>query len=223
MDRWNRWRDGLLAGVGLATGSFAMALTFGATAVQAGLPAHAVVVMSLVTFSGSAQFAFVAALSSGGGLAPALGSASLINLRFVPMAAACSQALRGGPWRRAIEAQVVVDGSWAAAQQPGGAVKRDTLIPATLVQWPAWVIGTAIGAYAAPPATVFRQLGLDVIFPAFFTVLLVDVIRQRPDLRVSMACAGLLTALMLWLLPAGLALMIGAIPAILTLRTGRSA
>jgi len=87
------------------------------------------------------------------------------------------------------------------------------------VQWPAWVIGTAIGAYVAPPATIFRQLGLDVIFPAFFTVLLIDVIRQRPDLRVAMTCAGFLTALMLWFLPAGLALLVGAIPALLVLRT----
>ena len=223
MKRWDRWRDGLLIGVGLAAGSFAMALTFGATAVHAGLPAFAVVVMSLVTFSGSAQFAFVTALASGGGLVPALGSASLINLRFVPIAAACSQALRGGPWRRAVEAQAVVDGSWAAAQQPDGSVKRDTLIPATLVQWPAWVTGTAIGAYAAPPTTIFYRLGLDVIFPAFFAVLLVDVIRQRPDLRIAMACSGLLTALMLWFLPAGPALLVGATPALLTVRTGRSA
>jgi len=62
-----------------------------------------------------------------------------------------------------------------------------------------------------------------VIFPAFFAVLLVDVIRQRPDLRIAMACSGLLTALMLWFLPAGPALLVGATPALLTVRTGRSA
>ena len=77
-------------------------MSFGAYAVTHGWPAGLTILMSLVVFSGSAQFAIVTAFA-GGGLGPALVSASLINLRFVPMAAATSTSLRGSRWRRALE------------------------------------------------------------------------------------------------------------------------
>ena len=47
--------------------------------------------------------------------------------------------------RRAAEGQAVVDASWAMANQGDGRFDRDLLVGATLPQYPAWVLGTALG------------------------------------------------------------------------------
>jgi len=217
---WERWRRGLAVGAGLAAAAFALAVTFGAFAVQAGLHPALAIAMSALAFSGSAQFAFVTSLSGGGGIGAGLGAATLMNLRFVPMAAACAPALRGGRLRRGVEAQLVVDGSWAAAQRPDGTVERDVLVPATLVQWPVWVGGTAIGALGAPSLELTHRLGLDAVFPAFFAVLLVDVLRQRPALRPRIAAGAAVACASLWVVPVGVAMLLGALPALLPGRRG---
>jgi len=172
--------------------------------------------MSLVTFSGSAQFAFVAAVA--GGLAPALGAASLINLRFVPMAATTADALRGGILRRSLEAQAVVDGSWAAAHRADGTIDRDLLVAATLVQWPAWTAGTAIGAFLLPSTSALHALGLDAVFPVFFALLLVDIVRSQPRTRRLGAASACCTALALLVAPVGISMLAGCLPSLLAAR-----
>lgn len=209
----NSWSRGIAVGASLAAASFALAVTFGAYAVHAGLSPAVAIALSALVFSGSAQFAFVTVLASG--VWPALGAAALMNARFLPMAATCASALRGGRLRRALEAQCVVDGSWAAAQQPDGTVDRGILIPATLVQWPVWIAGTAVGSLFAPSMELTHQLGLDAVFPAFFAVLLLDVARQRPAMRPLLAGGAAFTAAGLWVAPEGLALLASAAPALL--------
>ncbi len=211
------WRRGLTVGAGLAAGSFALAISFGAFAVLHDVPPWLAVLMSLVTFSGSAQFAFVAAV--GGGLGPALGAAALINLRFVPMAATTADALRGGVVQRSLEAQAVVDGSWAAAHRSDGTIDREFLLAATLVQWPAWAAGTAIGAFLLPSTSTLHALGLDAIFPAFFALLLLDLLRTRPGLRSLSAASACCTALALLVVPVGVAMLAGCLPSLLTARS----
>jgi predicted branched-subunit amino acid permease len=210
------WRSGLRAGAGLAAGAFVLAVSFGAFAVTHGWPAAMVILMSTVVFSGSAQFALVTAFT-GGGIGPGLAAASLVNLRFIPMAAATARYLRGGPLRRAVEGQAVVDGSWVAAQRPDGATDRAALIAATAVQWPAWVLGTAIGALAVPSTSVIHSAGLDLVFPGFFAVMLYDSLAARPRLIPVALMAAVIAGLTCRVLPAGVALLAAAAAVTLTL------
>ena len=83
------WREGLRVGATLALATAALAVSFGAYATLAGWPPLATIAMSALAFSGSAQFAFITATAGGSGLLAGLGAAALLNLRFVPMAAAC--------------------------------------------------------------------------------------------------------------------------------------
>ena len=218
-------RAGMRVGTGLAAGSFVLAVTFGATAQQAGWGAIAPVVASMAVFSGSAQFALVTGLVGGGAAWAAVASAALINLRFLPMALAVTPALHGGRLRRALEAQAVVDGSWVAAHLGGGRFDRRLLLGATLLQWPAWVAGTALGVLVAPPPQLERALGLDVVFPAFFAVLLLSdfrASRRAPGARTAGALSGGLTAALLLVAPLSLALLGGSAAALLGLRQHRT-
>lgn len=210
------WRPGLRVGAVLGAGSFLLAVTFGAFAVSHGWPPVLTVVMSTLVFSGSAQFALVAALAGGGGAVPAVAAASLVNLRFVPMAASIAGHLRGGRWRRAAEGQAVVDGSWVAAQRPDGGFDRTTMLAATLVQWPMWVAGTAIGAFAVPNASVLRAAGLDLVFAGFFALLLFDVLASRWRLAPVAIAATVIAGSTCYFLPNGVALLVAAAAVLLT-------
>jgi predicted branched-subunit amino acid permease len=201
-------------GLGLAAGSFLLAVSFGAFAVRHGWPAALTVLMSAVVFSGSAQFALVTAFA-GGGLGPALAGASLMNLRFLPMGAATAVHLRGGPLRRAAEGQAIVDGSWVAAQRPDGGFDRGTMFGATAVQWPAWVLGTAVGALIVPGTSVAEAAGLDLVFPGFFGLLLYDALRARPGLLPVGLGAAAVAGAACRMLPVGVALVLSAAAALL--------
>jgi predicted branched-subunit amino acid permease len=83
------------------------------------------------------------------------------------------------------------------------------------VQWPAWIAGTAIGAIFAPSTEFMHDLGLDVIFPAFFLVLLLDALRDRPRMIPIALVAGVIGAVAALVVPAGVALLACALAALL--------
>ena len=102
-----------------------------------------------------------------------------------------------------------------AAQNGDGTLDREKLFGATLVQWPAWIAGTAIGALFAPSTDFMRQFGLDVIFPAFFLVLLLDALRGRPRLVLIALVAAVIAAVSVLVLPGGVALLLCGLAALL--------
>ena len=210
------WRGGFQIGVSLGAGAFALAVSFGAFATLHGWPPLAVIAMSVVVFSGSAQFALVTSMAGGAGLSTGLTAAALINTRFIPMAAASASSLHGSRLRRALEGQAVVDGSWVSAQRPDGGVDREKMIGATLVQWPAWILGTAIGAIFVPSTEFIHAAGLDLIFPCFFLLLLLDALRSRADHRLVAAAAVVIAAGACIVLPPGVALLLCGVAAALT-------
>jgi predicted branched-subunit amino acid permease len=63
------------------------------------------------------------------------------------MGIALGPSLPGGPAKRALQGQAVVDGSWALAAQGDGTFDRWRLFGATLPQFVAWVGGTAPSAW----------------------------------------------------------------------------
>ncbi len=206
-------------GVGLAAASFLLAVTFGAMVRAQGWGIAAPLVCSALVFSGSAQFALASALS--GGIVPAVTAAGLINARFLPMGVAVAASLQGGRLRRAIEGQSVVDGSWVAAHLGEGRFDRERLIGATVVQWPAWVAGTAVGVFVAPPPRIAEALGLDLVFPAFFLVLLMEELRTSRKARLAAGTGGAIAMALILVVPVGLALIASTLAALVGLQKRR--
>ena len=211
----SRLRAGARAGSPFAAASFVLALSFGVVAVDAGLPAVAAVVMSVVVFAGSAQFASVGIVAAGGGLPAAVGAAALMNSRFLPMGFALGPSLRGSRLRRAVEGQAVVDSSWAMAANGDGTFDREFLFGHTGVQYVAWVAGTVVGVVL--PSVDSRALGLDAVFPAFFLALLVAEVRDRQRFGVAVA-AGLVALALVPVVPPGVPVLLGGAAALVGLR-----
>jgi 4-azaleucine resistance transporter AzlC len=190
--------EGARAVLPLALATGLMGVSFGVLAYAAGWGEVAPIVFSVVAFSGTAQFAVVSVMGGGGGAVPAIVAAVLLNARFLAMGIAVAPYLKGGPLRRALEGQAVVDASWAMASRGGGRFDREFMIGATVPQMALWIGGTVGGVMVGGVVGNVERWGLDVIFPAFYLALLVEELRAG---RRAVAAALIAAALALALVP----------------------
>jgi 4-azaleucine resistance transporter AzlC len=218
VSREDSFRQGLRIGLGFAIPGFVLAVSFGVLARSLGWGVAAPIVSSIVVFSGSAQFAIANVLGAGGTVAAAVIAAVLVNARFAPMSVALASALKGGPIRRAFEAQLNVDASWAVANRGEGPFDRELMIGSTLPQGVAWIGGTAVGVFAGDAIGDPDRFGLDVIFPAFFLGLLIEELRRGRPQVASAAIAGAVAILLIPFTPAGIPIIVSCVGALVGLR-----
>jgi branched chain amino acid efflux pump len=214
--RLAEYRHGLRAGVGFGAAAGVVGISFGVVA-QPVMGSVAPIVMSVFVFAGSAQFGATAVLASGGGALTAILTGAMLNARFLAMGLAAAPALRGGPLRRALEGQAVVDASWALAARGEGGFDREALLGATIPQYPAWVLGTVIGVLLGGTIGNPADFGLDAIFPAFFLALLAAEL-NRPMVVPVVVLAGAIALALTPVLPAGLPVLLASTTALLGLR-----
>ena len=209
-------RAGVRAGLPLVVPTLAVGISFGVLA-EPVMGTVAPIVMSVVVFAGSAQFAALSVLAAGGGAPAAITAGLLMNTRFLPMGFGVAPALRGGPLQRAAEGQAVVDASWAIASRGGGHFDRGLLLGSTIPQAVGWMGGTAIGAIAGSALSEPERFGIDAIFPAFFLALLWEEAKGGRALGVAIG-GGLVTLALLPLVPPGLAVFAALAVALVGLR-----
>jgi 4-azaleucine resistance transporter AzlC len=189
-----RLAPGARAGIPLGVAGLLLGISFGVVA-EPEMGALAPVVMSAVVFAGAAQFAATAVLADGGSAVAAIVAGILLNLRFLPMGISIAPSVRAPAATRAVVGQGLVDASWAIAHRGEGRYDVPYMLGATLMQYPAWVIGTAIGVLAGDVIGNPEDFGLDAIFPAFFLVLLANELRDGPSAGAALIGAGLAIAL----------------------------
>jgi 4-azaleucine resistance transporter AzlC len=182
---------GARASVPFVLATLALGVSFGVLARSLGWGIVAPVAFSAIAASGSAQFAVAAVLGSGGGPLAAVVAAALLNARFGPMGVAVAPYLKGGPLRRALEGQTVIDASWALASRGGGRFDREFMIGSMLPQYAAWVGGTVVGVLGEGLIGDLEKVGLDVVFPAFFLVLLKHELGSARTVAVALTAAAL--------------------------------
>jgi 4-azaleucine resistance transporter AzlC len=218
--RWGTARPelakGMRAGVPYAVASGLVGVSFGVLARPVMGPAAAIV-MSVIVFAGSAQFAALAVLSAGGGALPAIVAGVLLNLRFVPMGIAIAPWLPHGSLGRALRGQALIDASWALANRGDGRFDTEFLLGSTLVQYPAWVLGTALGVAVGASIGNPDTLGLDAIFPAFFLGLLLNEIR-RPLAPGVCALGAVIALALIPVAPAGVPIIAASLAVVAGLR-----
>jgi 4-azaleucine resistance transporter AzlC len=209
-------REGIRKGLPLVLPTLAGGITFGVLA-QPVMGSVAPVVMSIVVFSGAAQFAALTVLTAGGGALAAIAAGMLMNGRWLPMGLAIGPFLSGGRRRRAAQSLALVDASFALASRGDGTYDRGILIGATLPQAAAWTGGTLIGVLSGSVLTDPSAFGLDAIFPAFFAVLLWGEARGRMPMTAALIGAAIALALMPFA-PPGVPVLAASAAALLGLR-----
>jgi 4-azaleucine resistance transporter AzlC len=189
------YRDGVRSVGPLAIAVFAFGLAFGVLARGTGMGAIAPIVMSLTTFAGSAQFAAVTVLASGGSAATAILAAALLNARYVPIGVTVAPFMRGSVWSRLAHAQLIVDESWAIASEGDGRWNPRVLLGAGTGIYVGWVGGTTIGVVFGDLIGDPNRLGLDAAFPALFLALLAPQVRNRLSITAALLGAAIAIAL----------------------------
>lgn len=217
-DQRERYYAGARAALPFALATGVLGVSFGVLAGSLGWGALAAIGSSVIICSGSAQFAVAAVLGSGGGPFAAILAAVLLNARFGPMGVAIGPYLKGGPLRRALEGQAVIDASWALASRGGGRFDREFMIGATVPQVVAWIGGTAVGVLGGDFVGNPERLGLDVIFPAFFLVLLMEELRGGRSAITVAVIAAVLALLLVPHAPPGVPVIAACAAAFLGLR-----
>ena len=174
-----------IAPFGAAAAAFAA--SFAVLAPQAGFDAVSAMVMSATTFAGSAQFGAVSVLESGGGVAAAIAAAVLLNARYAPISVTVADEFDGPLLRRLLEAQLIVDESWALSRREDGRYDKRLLIGGGLVLYVCWVGGTALGTLIGDRLGDPERYGLDAAFPALFLALLISQVTSRRALAAALA------------------------------------
>src|SRR5437588_7360801 len=185
---------GIRRGIPYGVAVFAIAMSFGVLA-RPLMGAVAPIVMSIIVFSGSAQFGALAVLSAGGSTGAAIAAGVLLNARYLAMGLALAPSLRGAWLTRAGLAMTTVDASWAAASTRDGGFDPWYMAGASIPQYIGWVSGTVIGVAIGATLGDPNRFGLDALFPAFFIALLFEEAHGRA--RIAAAAGGGAIALVL--------------------------
>ena len=209
-------RAGLRAGLPLILPTFAIGISFGVLA-QPVMGSVAPIVMSVIVFSGAAQFAALTVLAAGGGVAAAIAAGMLMNARWLPMGFAVGPYLAEGRLARFAQSMALVDASFALSSRGDGTYDRGVMIGATLAQGGAWIGGTVVGVLGGHALGHPQEYGLDAMFLAFYLSLLVGEAHGRTAIAAALLGAGIALALMPFT-PAGVPVVAASAAALLGLR-----
>ena len=215
MDRERFW-EGFRVAVPYAVAGFLVSASFAVVAMDAGFSGLAAVVMSAIVFAGSAQFAAISIIASGGAVGAAIVAATLMNSRFLPMGIALAGSLPGGPVKRALQGQAVVDSSWAMSSRGDGTFDRWYLFGATAVQYLTWTTGTLLGVLFGDVLGDTEKLGIDAMFPAFFIALLVVEVKDGRTFGVA-ALGAVIAFALVPIAPAGVPVLVASLAALIGL------
>lgn len=231
------WPEGLRASMPLGLPIAAVGVSFGLLAgpVLGAIPS---IVMSAVVWSGTAQFAALTILASGGGTALAAGAGLLANTRFLPMGFAIAPSVRGGLVRRLLKGAVLADASFVIGHRGGGQFDISAIAWAAPVQYVTWVGGTIAGVAGATAIGDPGRWGLDVLFPIFYLSLLLPELfpvhiqaagrraRRKADRRnlrpiIVALLAAAITLALTPVTPPGVPVVVAAAAALIGLRAPR--
>ena len=205
----SKYAEGVRAAAPIGVAAAAFALSFGVLARAAGMGWAAPLAMSATTFAGSAQFAVASILNDGGAAAAAITAAVMLNARYAPIGISVASSFEGSPLKRLLQAQLVVDESWAIALRRRGGFDVRVLLGAGALLYVCWNGGTALGVLLGDAIGDPNRIGLDAAFPALFLALLVTQVTGRRELTAALLGGGIALVLIPFT-PAGVPIVAGA-------------
>jgi 4-azaleucine resistance transporter AzlC len=204
------------AALPLAPAPFLFGLSFGVLAKTAGIGIVAATVMSATAFAGSAQFAVATILDDGGTVLAAILAAVFLNARYIAIGVSVAAIVPGSRLARFVEAQLIVDESWALSGR-SGRFEWPILAGAGLLLYVLWVAATALGSLAGGALDDPDALGFDAAFAVLFLALGAPYLRDARA-RQAAALAAAITLVLLPVAPAGVPIVAASVACLLGLR-----
>lgn len=174
-------------------------VAFGVAAIEGGMTSVQAILMSLLAFSGAAQFATLDFWDT----PLAFGSLAMVvlalNARHVIMGAALSRWInRLPPSKRILSLSYLSDPNFADSQPAFQNGERDIglLLGGGLALWVCWVTGTAIGALGGEVIGDPASFGIDVVMPCFFAAVVAGQLNQVKALAPIFVASAVAVALL---------------------------
>lgn len=199
-------RAGARASLGMLPGLVPFGLLAGAAAADNGLSGLQAVVASVAVYSATAQIAAFQLLGSGGAVGLAVGTALLLNVRFLLLGLSLAPHLADMPsWKRAVagylmttQAFAVVSLHWRNRPSPSRGERWAYYLGAACPVWLVYQGATVAGVLAGDGAGRL----LAVALPLAFLVLLVPMLDGRRSVTAAVTAGVVAVAGTDW--PAGL-------------------
>ena len=196
MDTKVAFKKGIVAGIPIALGYFAVAFTFGMMAVQGGLSIGQSVLISLTNVTSAGQFAGLDIILAQGTLWEMALTQLIINLRYCLMSLAISQKLdkRFKFFHRFFIAFGMTDEIFGVSAASPGKSSPFFHYGAMLVAIPGWTIGTLVGAVAGSvlPAKIISALNVAIY--GMFLAIIIPPCKENKAIAFAVAASFALSS-----------------------------
>ena len=209
-------RRGFLAMAPIWPGVISVGLAYAVVSRDAGLSPLEIQFLSLMLFSGAAQFAVTSLIEDHASPLAIVGTIALLNIRHVLHGISARRWLppTGQP-PRPLLAFGLVDESYglAEAEVNRGRASGWYLLGAGISLWAAWNLATAAGLLLDGVINFPDDAGLDFIFPLSFVALTIPLIRHRRHIAAAGASA-IVTIVMAQFAGSGLSVLAATLAAV---------
>lgn len=200
--------------VPLWPGMIPFAVAYAVTARGAGLGVWETQLMSVTVFAGASQFAAAGLFASGASGVGIVLTTFLLNARHVLYGLSLAQTLPLTARQRVVAAQFLTDEAYGMSTVHGprdaGGLTFAFLLGTELSLYAVWNASTLLGALAGQVLPDPAALGVGVIFPLAFLMLLVPLVTGRTPLVVA-GVSGLVAWALSRLLPGGLVILLAGV------------
>lgn len=202
MEKKTHFYAGIKDGIPILLGYIPIASAFGILASSFGIHPLGVAIMSLILFTGSAQFIFVSMLSAGAAGFDIITTIFFVNFRHFLMSSAYSQHFkkeRSGTLM--FMSHFITDESFAIginkAEHDIEHFNKFYLMGVQLTGYLSWFTFTVLGSFIGGIIPDYKQFGLDFALSAMFIGLLALMIDSKKKLFATILAGVLSSALML--------------------------
>lgn len=194
-------RRGYTAMLPLWLGAVPFGVTYGVLAQQAGFGAIEAQLSSMLIYAGAAQMAMISLFDDGAAVVAIVLTTFVLNLRHILYGLSLSRELGMGRVRprRPILATVLTDESYGIALadgQKGDPARRADafLFGASISLYTPFALSTLTGVALGGVLPDAEKLGLELVFPLSFAVLLLPLLRTWRAVGVALVAAALVLA-----------------------------
>ncbi len=196
MNENRKWfKKGLLGGIPIGLGYFAVAFALGITARDIGMSAPQAFIMSAGMMASAGEYAALELLGSGAGVFEIIMTCLVVNLRYFLMSCALTQKLKPGEKKRHRFglAYCITDEIFALSSLVEGRLNPCYTYGIDIVSVAGWSIGTVVGMTAGNilPAWAVNALSV-ALFGMFLAVIIPPARKDRFIallVAISMACS----------------------------------
>ena len=194
-DNAENYRRGLIDGLSIAIGYFAVSFTLGINASNAGMKWYQSALMSALNYTSAGQAAAIDIMAEGGSVWVLIASTVVINLRYLLMSAALAVRLSPstGIGKRMLMAMGVTDEIFGIASSRKYPLNPMYNVGAMSVACPGWVLGTALGGVMGEILPSVLTSALSLALYAMFLAIIIPPAKENPVIAVAVIISMLLS------------------------------